>query len=125
MTDQIKPVGKNLEKKILNLIKNNQLQIRSGANEVTKMVNRSKSLLVMIAADTQPIHIVGHLPIICNDKDVPFVYLENGESMGNATGLGRKITSCCVVYDDDRSYERVKKDVGRIIAEMNGITPIN
>lgn len=121
MSEEIQPVNKSVEKKIFSLLQNNLLQVRKGANEVTKMVDRSKTLLVVMAADTQPIEIVGHLPVLCNDKGVPFVYVENSEALGRASGLERAITACCIIYRDDREYERVKKGVGHVLADINGI----
>merc|ERR1712136_347119 len=114
--------SKEFRKKIFNLLKNNPNQIKRGANEVTKQIERSKALLVVMAADTSPIEIIGHLPLLCNDKGVPYVYVESSDSLGAATGLERKVVSCCIFFDDDRQYDRVKSDIGAIIADLNGLS---
>ncbi|PHS61959.1 MAG: hypothetical protein COB09_16080 [Thalassobium sp.] len=48
--------------------------MKKGANECTKALNRSLAELVIIAADTSPLEIVMHLPLICEDK-VFYLYL--------------------------------------------------
>lgn len=40
-------------------------QLKKGANEVTKTLNRGVSELVVLAADTQPLAILLHLPLLC------------------------------------------------------------
>ena len=40
-------------------------QIKKGANEATKTLNRGVTELIIIAADAAPLEIVLHLPILC------------------------------------------------------------
>lgn len=40
-------------------------QIKKGANEATKTLNRAITELIIIAADATPLEIVLHLPILC------------------------------------------------------------
>jgi len=40
-------------------------QIKKGANEATKTLNRGITELIIIAADANPLEIVLHLPILC------------------------------------------------------------
>lgn len=48
-------------------------QLKKGANEATKSINRGTSELVILAADTQPLSIVLHIPLISEEKNVPYV----------------------------------------------------
>ena len=43
-------------------------QIKKGANESTKTLNRGITELIIIAADANPLEIVLHLPILCEEK---------------------------------------------------------
>lgn len=122
MSDEIRVLSKSQEKKILNLIKDNIGQIKKGANEVTKQINRSRTMLVIMAADTEPIQIVGHLPLLCDDKGVSYVYVRSCETLGKAVGLERKVVACCFYYEDDRQYEKIKSGVNRFLADVNEIT---
>ncbi len=44
------------------------LKVKKGANEATKTLNRGIAELILIAADTTPLEIVLHLPLLCEDK---------------------------------------------------------
>jgi ribosomal protein L7Ae-like RNA K-turn-binding protein len=55
---------------ILDLVQqaNNYKQLKKGANEATKTLNRGISELIIMAADTEPLEILLHLPLLCEDK---------------------------------------------------------
>jgi hypothetical protein len=53
----------------------NYKQIKKGANEATKTLNRGISELIILAADAEPIEILLHLPLLCEDKNVPYVFV--------------------------------------------------
>jgi U4/U6 small nuclear ribonucleoprotein SNU13 len=42
--------------------------VAEGANEATKTLNRGISELIVLAADTSPLAILLHLPLLCEDK---------------------------------------------------------
>lgn len=44
-------------------------QLKKGANEATKSLNRGVSELIICAADTTPLAIILHLPVLCEDKN--------------------------------------------------------
>jgi U4/U6 small nuclear ribonucleoprotein SNU13 len=43
-------------------------QLKKGANETTKSLSRGTSELVILAADTTPLSIVLHIPLLAEDK---------------------------------------------------------
>jgi U4/U6 small nuclear ribonucleoprotein SNU13 len=43
-------------------------QLKKGANETTKSLSRGTSELVVLAADTTPLSIVLHIPLLAEDK---------------------------------------------------------
>ncbi|KAG5279870.1 hypothetical protein AALO_G00082450 [Alosa alosa] len=62
-----------LSKTILDLVQqaSNYKQLRKGANEATKTLNRGISEFIVMAADAEPLEIILHLPLLCEDKNVP------------------------------------------------------
>ena len=66
-----------LTAKILNLVQQatNYKQTKKGANESTKTLNRGISEVIVMAADAEPIEIILHLPLLCEDKNVPYVFV--------------------------------------------------
>ncbi|MBY8978716.1 ribosomal L7Ae/L30e/S12e/Gadd45 family protein, partial [Rhodobacteraceae bacterium NNCM2] len=65
-----------LSQEILDLVQQAQhyRQLKKGANETTKTLNRGISEIVILAADTAPLAILLHLPLLCEDKNTPYVY---------------------------------------------------
>lgn len=59
-----------LTNSILELVQqaNNYKQLKKGANEATKTLNRGISELIILAEDTEPLAILLHLPLLCEDK---------------------------------------------------------
>lgn len=93
----------NLTTKILNLIQqaNNYQQLRRGANEATKTLNRNQSELIILAADAEPLEIVLHLPLLCEDKNVPYVFVRSKQALGRACGVQRCIVACSIVSSEN------------------------
>lgn len=67
----------DLTTKIIELLKQaaSYKQLKKGANESTKALNRGKAEFIVMAADTNPIEIVLHLPLLCEDKNVPYIFI--------------------------------------------------
>lgn len=59
-----------LTQQILDVVQQSQnlRQLKKGANEATKTLNRGISEFIIMAADTEPIEILLHLPLLCEDK---------------------------------------------------------
>jgi U4/U6 small nuclear ribonucleoprotein SNU13 len=76
-------------------------QLRRGANEVTKTLNRSTAEIVIIAGDVDPIDIVMHLPLLCEDKGVPYIFVPSRAALGQACGVSRSVISCSITKRDN------------------------
>jgi U4/U6 small nuclear ribonucleoprotein SNU13 len=87
---------------ILDLIQqaNNYKQLKKGANEATKTLNRGISDLIIMAADTEPIEILLHLPLLCEDKNVAYVFVPSKVALGRACGVSRPVVSCSILSND-------------------------
>ncbi|KAL5281772.1 NHP2L1 family protein [Megaselia abdita] len=75
-------------------------QLRKGANEATKTLNRGLSEFIVMAADTEPIEILLHLPLLCEDKNVPYVFVRSKQALGRACGVSRPIVACSVTVNE-------------------------
>merc|ERR1711937_792515 len=74
----------------------NYKQLKKGANEATKTLHRGLSELVIVAADTEPLEIVLHLPLLCEDKNVPYVFIPSKKALGRACGVSRAVIACSI-----------------------------
>lgn len=91
-----------LTKKILDLVQQgvNYKQLRKGANEATKTLNRGICEFIVMAADTEPLEILLHLPLLCEDKNVPYVFVRSKEALGRACGVSRPVIACSVTINE-------------------------
>ncbi|MFQ5815057.1 MAG: 50S ribosomal protein L7Ae [Candidatus Hydrothermarchaeaceae archaeon] len=62
-------------------------KIGKGTNEITKFVERGQARLVLIATDVEPEEIVAHLPMLCEEKRIPYVYVPSKLELGKACGM--------------------------------------
>ncbi len=82
-------VPKELSSKVLQAIETarNTGKIRKGTNESTKAVDKGEAKLLVIAGDVEPEEIVMHLPSLCDEKKIPYVYVPSKSELGRAAGL--------------------------------------
>lgn len=71
-------------------------QLRKGANETTKCLNRGIAELIIMAADTEPLEILLHLPLLCEDKNVAYVFVPSQAALGRACGVTRPVIACAI-----------------------------
>ncbi|MFH1101557.1 MAG: 50S ribosomal protein L7Ae [Methanobacteriota archaeon] len=62
-------------------------KISKGTNEATKQVERGQAKLVVMAEDVTPEEILAHMPILCEEKNIPYTYVPSKEQLGSAAGL--------------------------------------
>lgn len=72
-------------------------KVRKGTNETTKAVERAIAKFVAIAEDVDPPEIVFHLPIMCKEKNIPFIYVSSKMRMGTALGIDVPSASAAVI----------------------------
>lgn len=72
-------------------------KIKKGTNEVTKAVERGLAKLVIIAEDVDPPEIVAHLPLLCDEKKIPYVYVPSKKKLGEAAGIEVAAASACII----------------------------
>ncbi|MBU0496391.1 MAG: 50S ribosomal protein L7Ae [Candidatus Thermoplasmatota archaeon] len=62
-------------------------KVAKGTNETTKHVERGQAKLVVIAEDVTPEEILAHMPLLCEEKNVPYTYVPSKQELGSAAGL--------------------------------------
>jgi len=62
-------------------------KIKKGSNEATKAIERSMAQLVLIGADVEPEEIVMHLGPLCEEKKIPYIFINKQNDIGAACGL--------------------------------------
>ena len=95
--------------------------VRKGTNETTKAIERAQAKLVVIAEDVDPPEVVAHLPLLCEERKIPYIFVPNKEKIGNAVGIDVPAASVCIVKEGEATG-LVKEIVARIEQMKRGAT---
>ncbi|KAL0946737.1 hypothetical protein HGRIS_012916 [Hohenbuehelia grisea] len=106
---------------ILELVQqaNQHKQLKKGANEgvpcllrllriysetiaATKTLNRGIAEFIVLTADTEPIEILLHLPLLCEEKNVPYIFVPSKAALGRACNVSRAVIAASVTNTDNR-----------------------
>ncbi|EER24199.1 NHP2/L7aE family protein [Coccidioides immitis H538.4] len=94
-------------------------QLKKGANEATKTLNRGTSELIILAADTSPLAILLHLPLLCEDKNTPYVYVPSKVALGRACGVSRAVIAASITSNEasdlSAQIRNIKQKVERLM----------
>ncbi|MGQ0535771.1 MAG: 50S ribosomal protein L7Ae [Methanobacteriota archaeon] len=89
--------------------------VRKGTNEVTKLVERGQAKLVVMAADIQPEEILAHIPLLCEEKGIPYTYVGAKQELGAASGLSVP-TAAVAIVDPGKAKPNVDDIASRVSA---------
>ncbi|HIP17147.1 MAG TPA: 50S ribosomal protein L7ae [Methanothermococcus okinawensis] len=95
-------VPQEIEEKTIEILSKSE-KVKKGANEVTKSVERNSAKLVVLAKDVQPEEIVAHIPLICEEKNIPYTYVSTKEQLGKAIGLEVPTSAAAIIVEGDSS----------------------
>jgi large subunit ribosomal protein L7Ae len=93
-------------------------KVRKGTNETTKAVERGLAKLVVIAEDVQPPEVVAHLPLLCEEKKIPYVFVPNKDQIGPAIGINVSTAAAAVV--DAGESQQILDQVTQELARVRG-----
>ena len=93
-------------------------KLKKGTNEVTKQVERGQAKLVIMAGDVSPEEILAHIPILCEEKTIPFTYVPSRMDLGRAAGLNTG-TACLALVDIGDAKDLVEGII-KEIKELKG-----
>lgn len=83
-------------------------RVVKGTNEVTKQVERGAAKLVLMAEDVSPEEILAHVPLLCEEKGIPYGYVPTRTELGNAAGLSVS-TAAIAITDPGASGELIEE----------------
>lgn len=76
-------------------------KVRKGTNEVTKHVERKTAKMVVMATDVTPEEILAHIPVLCEERGVPYAYVPSRDDLGRAAGLNVSTASIAIVEEGE------------------------
>jgi large subunit ribosomal protein L7Ae len=111
-------VSKELADKVYEAIElaKNTGKVRKGVNETTKTIERGLAKLVVMAEDVTPEEILMHLPILCDEKKVPFIYVPSKLELGKASGI--EVPTSSIAIEEEGEAKRTIAHIVEKIKEM-------
>ncbi|XP_018930047.2 H/ACA ribonucleoprotein complex subunit 2-like protein [Cyprinus carpio] len=97
--------SRKLSKKLYKCVKKaaKTKQIRRGVKEVQKFINKGEKGIVVFAGDTLPIEVYCHLPIMCEDRNMPYAYVPSKVDLGSSAGSKRP--TCVIMIKPHDEYK--------------------
>ena len=93
-------------------------KVRKGTNETTKSIERGTSRLTVIAEDVEPPEVVAHLPILCEERNTPYIFVPSKQQLG--ASLGIDVGSAAATFLDAGEAQHIVEQVVNSIANMKG-----
>ena len=91
-------------------------KVRKGTNETTKAVERAIAKFVVVAEDVDPPEIIFHLPIMCQEKNIPFIYVASKQQLGRALGIDVPSASAAIIESGDA--QRLIDDLSKKLKDL-------
>lgn len=94
-----RPLGsKKQTKKVYKLIKKCTAakKMRRGVREVVKSLRKGVRGVCVLAGDVSPLDVISHLPVFCEEKDVPYLFVPSRQDLGSAA-LSKRPTSAILI----------------------------
>jgi len=97
-------------------IANQTGNVRKGTNETTKALERGQAKLVVIAEDVDPPEVVAHLPLICEERKIPYVFVPKKGTLGTSAGIDVPAAAACITEAGDASA--LLKEISSRVEEL-------
>jgi H/ACA ribonucleoprotein complex subunit 2 len=99
-----------------------QRTLKRGVKEVVKALRKSTSSstttssppigVVILAADISPMDVISHIPVLCEDHNIPYIYVTSRAELGMAGQTKRPTSVVMVVGAAGKKGGKDGKEVG-------------
>jgi H/ACA ribonucleoprotein complex subunit 2 len=56
---------------------NREKALKRGVKDVVKAIKKGSRGIVVLAADISPVDVISHIPVLCEDTQIPYVYVRS------------------------------------------------
>ncbi|XP_059640241.1 H/ACA ribonucleoprotein complex subunit 2-like protein [Cornus florida] len=119
--------GKKLSKRTLKLVRRaaEHKCLKRGVKEVVKSIRRGNKGLCVIAGNISPIDVITHVPVLCEESEIPYIYVSSKEDLANA-GATKRPTCCVLVLTKptkgelgQEEQEKLKADYTQVVSDVS------
>lgn len=79
--------------------------VRNGLKDVQSRIRKGEKGLVVFAGDVTPVEVMCHLPAVCEEKGLPYVFTPSRSLLGQAMGVKRG--SLMVLLKEHEDYKEL------------------
>ena len=72
---------------LVKLVGSGEGRLKKGSNEVTKAAERGTAQMIVMAENVNPAELLAHVPLICKEKSIPFIYVEDQAYLAEVAGM--------------------------------------
>ncbi|XP_038975085.1 H/ACA ribonucleoprotein complex subunit 2-like protein [Phoenix dactylifera] len=122
--------GKKLRKRTLKLVRraSESKCLKRGVKEVVKSIRRGQKGLCIIAGNISPIDVITHVPILCEEADIPYLYVPSKEDLATA-GATKRPTCCVLILTkptkgelEQEVKEKLQADYNQVVSDVAELT---
>ena len=115
--------------------------LKRGVKEVVKSLRKSSNAvitttgsgeppaIVILAADISPMDVISHIPVLCEDHGVPYIYVTSRAELGAAASTSRPTSVVMITQevggkkkgsgDNEEDYKEVYRDLVKIVSKAS------
>ena len=86
--------------------------------------------IVVLAADISPMDVISHIPVLCEDHGVPYIYVTSRAELGAAANTNRPTSVVMITQEavgkkkasgekGDEDFKDVYKDLAKIVVKAS------
>jgi H/ACA ribonucleoprotein complex subunit 2 len=110
--------GRKLTKRLYKAVRKAKKakRLRRGVREVVKALRKNGKGVVVLAGDVSPIDVISHIPVFCEEKEVPYCYVPSRKDLGLAGGTQRPTS--VVLVQSGKDYEEVYQECHSLVSSL-------
>lgn len=115
--------------------------LKRGVKEVVKSLRKSSTAaatagngeppaIVILAADISPMDVISHIPVLCEDHGVPYIYVTSRVELGAAASTNRPTSVVMITQEavgkkkgggetGDEDFKEVYRDLVKIVSKAS------
>lgn len=63
---------------------NREKELRRGVKDVVKAIKKGSKGVVVLAADVSPVDVISHIPVLCEENQIPYIFVRSRLELGVA-----------------------------------------
>jgi H/ACA ribonucleoprotein complex subunit 2 len=94
---------------------NRAKKLRRGVKDVVKAIKKGEKGICILAADVSPVDVISHIPVLCEENHIPYIYVRSRMELGIAAET-KKPTSVTLMLEppDKELKDKYDKLHGKI-----------